>query len=150
MIDGKLTVRLRRDVEGVRNEIYKDLYYAVTELDETCTTVKSVKYICCVAACKKNISMYVRNGFIVFENFFKHLAKEHPEYLFENDLPAHPVARATTTPVTNTLLPQTREVTRFFTSTDAKLREKLLDCTARVIAHGPYPNNFSTPTLHCR
>ena len=70
MIDGKLTVRLRRDVEGVRNEIYKDLYYAVTELDETCTTVKSVKYICCVAACKKNISMYVRNGFIVFETIY--------------------------------------------------------------------------------
>jgi len=80
MIDGKLTVRLRRDVEGARNDIYKDLYYAETELDETCT-VKSANYICCVAACKKNISMYVRNGFIVFENFFKHLAKEHPEYL---------------------------------------------------------------------
>ena len=25
MIDGKLTVRLRRDVEGARNVIYKDL-----------------------------------------------------------------------------------------------------------------------------
>ena len=70
MIDGKLTVRLRRDVKGVRNEIYKDLYYAVTELDDETCTVKSVKYICCVAACKKNISMYVRNGFIVFETIY--------------------------------------------------------------------------------
>jgi hypothetical protein len=43
------------------------------------------------------------NGFVVFKKLYKHLAKEHPEYLFENDLPAHPVARANT-PVTNTLL----------------------------------------------
>ena len=34
MIDGKLTVRLRRDVEGSRNEIYDDLFYAGTELTE--------------------------------------------------------------------------------------------------------------------
>ena len=35
MIDGKLTLRLRRYVEGSRNEIYNDLYYAETESSET-------------------------------------------------------------------------------------------------------------------
>ena len=89
MIDGKLTVRLRRNVEGSRNVIYSDLYYADTELNET-QTVKSAKYCCCISGCSKTIVMYVKpNGSTVFENFFKHLTKEHPEYLFEGDLPAH-------------------------------------------------------------
>ena len=35
MTDGKPSVRLRRDVEGSRNIIYNDLYYAEIELDET-------------------------------------------------------------------------------------------------------------------
>ena len=109
IIDGKVTVRLRRDVEGSRNEIYNDLFYAETELNEE-KKVKSAKYICCVSGCRKPISMFVKeNGSIVFENFFRHLAKEHAEYLFENDLPAHPVAR-TSAPLTILASPQTREV----------------------------------------
>ena len=40
MIGGKLTVRLRRNVEGSRNVIYSDLYYADTELNEN-QTVKT-------------------------------------------------------------------------------------------------------------
>ena len=74
----------------------------------------------------------------MFENFFKHLVKEHSEYPFENDLPARPIERSSPS-ITNVLVPQTREAARFFSSTDSKLKEKLLECTARVIAHGPYP-----------
>ena len=140
MIGGKLTVRLRRNVEGSRNAIYSDLYYADTELNET-QTVKSAKYCCCISGCSKTIVMYVKpNGFIVFENFFKHLTKEHPEYLFEGDLPAHPTVRAN--PENNTVTTPARALNRLFSSTDAKLREKLLHCTARVVAHGPYPLNM--------
>lgn len=140
MIDGKLTVRLRRNVEGSRNVIYSDLYYADTELNET-QTVKSAKYCCCVSGCSKTIVMYVKpNGSTVFENFFKHLTNVHPEYLFEGDLPAHPIVRAN--PENNTVTTPARALNRFFSSTDAKLREKLLDCTARVVAHGPYPLNM--------
>ena len=113
MIDGKLTVRLRRDVEGSRNEIYNDLYYAETELSET-KKVKIVKYICCVSGCRKSVSMFVKDsGCVVFENFFKHLVKEHPEYLFENDLPARPIERPSPSFI-NPVETHTREVTRFF------------------------------------
>ena len=59
MIGGKLTVRLRRNVEGSRNVIYSDLYYADTELNET-QTVKSAKYCCCISGCSKTIVMYVK------------------------------------------------------------------------------------------
>ena len=83
--------------------------------------------------------MFVKDsGSVVFENFFKHLVKEHPEYLFENDLPARPIECPSPSFI-NPVETHTREVTRFFSSTDTKLREKLLECTARVIAHGPYP-----------
>ena len=54
MIDGKLTVRLRRNVEGSRNVIYSDLYYADTELNEN-QTVKSAKYCCCISECSKQL-----------------------------------------------------------------------------------------------
>ena len=60
MIDGKLTVRLRRDVEGSRNEIYNDPFYAETELTEA-NKVKSAKYICCVSGCTKSVSMFVKD-----------------------------------------------------------------------------------------
>ena len=69
MIDGKLTVRLRRDVEVARNEIYKDLYYAVTELGETCT-IKSAKFICCIAACKKKHSYVCKKWIYCIREFF--------------------------------------------------------------------------------
>jgi hypothetical protein len=58
----------------------------------------------------------------------------------EGDLPAHPIVRAS--PENNTVTTPARALNRFFSSTDEKLREKLLDCTARVVAHGPYPLNM--------
>ena len=70
--------------------------------------------------------------------FSKHFVKEHPKYLCENDLPARPIERPSPS-FTNPVETHTREVARFFSSTDTKLREKLLECTACIIAHGPYP-----------
>jgi len=91
-------------------------------------------------------------GQVVFQNFLKHLSSKHQDYLFQCDRPLQvaggqtslqrffpaggaseeggDVRAAATTP---------RSQDRFEASQVARLREKLLKATVKVIAHGPYP-----------
>ena len=136
MIDGMLTLRLRRNVEGPRLITYNDLYF------EEKIGEQGVKFCCCVSGCNEKVSMYVKpNGVVVFENFMKHLKKKHVEYLFACDSPVRE-RRVTTSPTSHIAtapIGEPRSVQRFFHSTEYKLREKVLECTAKVVAHGPFP-----------
>jgi len=91
-------------------------------------------------------------GQVVFQNFLKHLSSKHQDYLFQCDRPLQvaggqsslqrffpagaasvesgDVRAAATTP---------RSQDRFEASQVARLKEKLLKATVKVIAHGPYP-----------
>ena len=139
MIDGMVTLRLRRNVEGPRSITYNDLYF------EEKIGEQGVKFCCCVSGCNEKVSMYVKpNGVVVFENFMKHLKKKHVEYLFACDSPVRE-RRVTTSPTSHIAtapIGEPRSAQRFFHSTEYKLREKILECTAKVVAHGPFPLNF--------
>ena len=100
MYEGRTTRRLRRDVEGTREEIYSDLYCR-SDIHEGGKL--KVNYLCCISGCPKPVvSMFVTSsGSVVFQNFSKHLAVNHEEYLFEAD---RSFSMQSTQPTTNLLL----------------------------------------------
>lgn len=60
MFEGRTTRRLRRDVEGTREEIYSDLYCR-SDIHEG--EKLKVNYLCCISGCTKPVvSMFVTCG----------------------------------------------------------------------------------------
>ena len=143
---------MRRDVEGTREEIYSDLYCR-SDIHEGGKL--KVNYLCCISGCTKPVvSMFVTSsGSVVFQNFSKHLAVHHEEYLYEADRSFSMQSTQPTVgqyfstqqvaPSTQPANPSNRQVvphvSRLQKSQDAALRENLLRAIVKVIAHGPYP-----------
>ena len=90
-------------------------------------------------------------GQVVFQNFLKHVTSHHVGYLFQCDRPLQvtgsqtsmerffPVGAASEAPNARAVVSTPQSQDRFEASQVSRLREKLLQATVRVIAHGPYP-----------
>jgi hypothetical protein len=60
MVDGKLTTRLRKDVEGSREIKYSDLYCRLT--GKAVNGKVPVSFVCCIAGCSKpSVNMFVNS-----------------------------------------------------------------------------------------
>ena len=85
LFEGKPTIRLRRDKEGTRDELYADLYCEIQGEDKN--GKKTSTYHCTIFGCQKPLCKMnvTATGYVVFENFMKHLTISHPDYLFQAD-----------------------------------------------------------------
>ena len=82
MSEGNPTQRLRKDVEGTREDKYSDLY---CRQDYQENGKLRVIYHCCIKGCPKPlVSMHLTaSGSVVFQKFYKHLVINHEELLLE-------------------------------------------------------------------
>ena len=110
MLNGKPTLKLRRDKEGPREDKYGDLYARHEEIKEG---KLSVTFHCCIEGFN-NKSIYFFKTFtitgcpkpvvhmfvtpasqVVFQNFQKHLLAHHADFLFQCDRPLQIVSNQT-------------------------------------------------------
>ena len=158
LINGVVTKLLRKDNDKIREDKYCDLYCCVVGASAT----EPALYYCAILGCNKHFSVYTdrKTGTVKFGNFFKHLVSNHQEYLTEADRnceyadgfvptignffsPGRSGSGATAAAGGGTAeQTTTQEQQRFNASRGNRLREKLLQATVKVIAHGPYPICF--------
>ena len=131
---GRPTRRLRRDIEGPREEIYADLFCKAISREGEKTRVS---FHCCVGGCKHPVvSMFVASaGSVVFQNFAKHLAAHREDCLRFVSAAKRELARsrrffpptASSTTVTIQTMLSTKKQSRSALTTKPRLGKRFLN-----------------------
>jgi hypothetical protein len=142
--DGKPTNPIRRNSEKARALKYADLYFQIEMADD------KVGYICCMAGCERGsdtsaVVMVRKGNYVVFQNFFDHLQRAHPEQLEQSDRAlVQEKKRQAPTSIDSflTRIDSVQPSKKYVKTKHTPKYDLVVKATAKVICHGAYPLSY--------